>query len=110
MPSPAVWLAAERVGDHVHVQVQTGLQHGQPSFPDWGPGMRNDAGIAGNLIFRADQWQPFIKALAIGGHATGLRVMWKTAPDDRRFLWNGLPDAPSIVGRAEPEPWERNDA
>ena len=59
-------------------------------------------------LARADQWQPFIKALAIGGHATGLRVMWKTAPDDRRFLWNRLPDSPSLVGPAKPQPGGRN--
>lgn len=104
----AVWLQAERLGEHVHVRVVTGKQYGQPQYPDWrGPGMRNDAGDAGKLILRADQWPGFVRALAVGGHATGLRVMWRLTPDDNRYMWNGAPDVPCIVASTERVPWEK---
>ena len=103
----AVWLAAERIGDHVHVTVSTGHQYGQPEMPTYarGAGHANDAGEAGKLILRADQWPSFIRALAVGGAETGLRVIWREATDDGRFLWNGLSCDPCIVGTQEPVPW-----
>lgn len=105
---PAMWLDAERLGDHVHVVVRTGRQYGQeiPNY-DNEEGSHNDAGGAGHLILRVDQWQPLIASLAVGGHETGLRVIWRYMPDDRRYLWNGAPDAPCVVGTTDPVTWDR---
>jgi hypothetical protein len=103
-----VWVDAERLGEHVHVKVSTGFQYGQEDMPTYerGPGHSNDAGGAGTLILRADQWPPFIRALAVGGYATGLRVCWRERTEDRRSLWNGAPDRPCIIGHKEPVEWE----
>lgn len=106
---PSVWIDAERLGEHVHLRVRMGRQFGQDEVPtyDRGRGHINDAGDAGRLILRADQWPGFIKALAVGGHATGLRVIWAEWRDDRRVLWNGAPDRPCFIGGREPTTWER---
>lgn len=71
-----------------------------------GRGRVNIAGLAGDLTFREDEWGPFIRALAKGGHATGLRVLWRCPPEEPRYLWNGVPDNPCVVGTTEPVPWE----
>lgn len=107
----AVWLDAERIEQHVHVKVHTGKQYGQDEIASerpGGAGIRNDAGVAGTLILRLDQWPSFIRALAVGGHATGLRVCWCEHTEDQRNLWNGTPDAPCILGTTEPVEWEPN--
>lgn len=105
-----VWVDAERVEQHVHVRIHTGEQYGQDDMPTYE--RRNDhannAGEAGTLVMRADQWLPFIKALAVGGYTTGLRVCWSEHTDDRRDLWNGSPDHPCVLGETTPVPWERS--
>lgn len=105
-----IWIDAERLGDHVHAKVSTGRQGGQPDMPTYedAPGRFNDVGGAGTLIFREDQWPGFIKALAMGGAQTGLRVLWRHRPDDGRYLWNGLSCDPCIVGTQGPVEWERS--
>jgi hypothetical protein len=104
-----VWIDAERIEQHVHVKIHTGLQYGQVDMPTYERrrNHRNDAGEAGTLILRADQWPSFIRALAIGGHATGLRVCWSEHTDDRRNLWNGSFDRPCVLGSMDPVEWER---
>jgi hypothetical protein len=106
----SIWIDAERLGDHVHAKVSTGVQGGQSDMPTYerGSGHFNNAGGAGTLIFRAEQWPAFIRALAMGGAETGLRVMWRLTPDDGRYLWNGLSCDPCIVGTQEPVEWERS--
>jgi hypothetical protein len=108
----AVWIDAELIGEHVHLKISTGKQYGQDNLPTYErpTGYRNDAGEAGRLILRADQWPSFIKALAVGGHATGLRVLWSEHNVDRRNLWNGTLDAPCLLGQTDPVPWERKEA
>ena len=69
------------------------------------PAHANNAGVAGNLILHADEWQPFITALAIGGYETDLRVVWRCPPDDSRYLWNGAEGYPCIVGTTEAVTW-----
>ena len=107
-----VWVDAERIEQHVHVKIHTGKQYGQEDMPTYErrQNHRNDAGEAGTLILREDQWPSFIQALAVGGHATGLRVCWSEHTDDRRNLWNGTPDRPCVIGTAEPVEWERVNA
>lgn len=105
-----VWLSGELVGDHVHVKVSTGVQHAQDDMPtyDQQRGHHNDAGGAGALILRRDQWFPFVRAMATGGFLTGLRVVWRCRGLDERFLWNGAQDAPCVVGTRTPCPWEHD--
>lgn len=117
----AIWVDAELIGEHIHAKIHTGKQYNQDDVPsyDGGRGYRNDAGEVGTLILREDQWPSFIQALAVGGHATGLRVIWtldrsreslarkegSTQCWDQRYLWNAHADAPAIVGEVEPKPW-----
>jgi hypothetical protein len=103
-----VWLQGERLGDHVHVLVRTGEMFGQANCPTYNHdrGESQDPGIAKEeWIIRAEHWLPFVKALAVGGYATGLRVIWRCPPDELRYLWNGAADAPCIVGTTDPVPW-----
>lgn len=116
MPSPrirTIYVNARRIEEHTHVTVRIGWAYGQPDVPHpigAGRGVRDDAGTCGDLILRAGEWEPFIRALAVGGHATGVRVLWAQNPDDNRSLWNAHPDAPAIVGTTDPVPWERAGA
>lgn len=108
-----IWVDARRFEEHVHVRVHMGWSYGQEDMPDltgYGPGVRDDAGDAGTLILRdyEREWQPWIRVLARGGHATNVRVLWCEHTDDRRSLWNAHADAPAIVGTTEPVPWERD--
>lgn len=105
-----VWVDARRVEGHHHVKVYTGFQYGQSEVPTYETRVdhRNDAGEAGVLVMLAEQWPSFIKTLAVGGHATGLRVCWSDHTDDRRDLWNGAPDRPCLLGSSEPVEWERS--
>jgi hypothetical protein len=105
---PTLWLDAERIGEHTHVRVRMGTAYGQDEKPHYRreeADHANDAGDAGRLIFRPDEWEPYIHALAAGGYATGLRVIWTCPPDDPRKLWNGAPDTPCVVDSLKPVPW-----
>lgn len=107
---PTIWIDTNLVEEHAHLKINTGFQYGQENMPTYERrhNHRNDAGEAGTLILRADQWLPFIQALAAGGYQTGLRVCWSEHTDDRRDLWNGSPDHPCVLGETTPVPWERS--
>lgn len=106
-----LWVDAERIEQHVHLKINMGWQYGQDAMPTYekARNYRNDAGLAGTLIIHDHEWLPWIKALAAGGHATGLRVCWSEHTDDRRNLWNGTPDRPCILGTTDVVEWECAD-
>lgn len=106
-----LWVDAERIEQHVHLKIHMGWQYGQVDKPTYEKRRdhRNDAGMAGTLILHDHEWLPWIKALAAGGHATGLRVCWSEHADDRRNLWNGTADRPCVLGTTEVVEWERVD-
>lgn len=104
-----VWIDARKIEQHVHVKITTGWSYGQPDRPTYERRQdhRNDAGVAGEIILQADQWLPFIRALALGGHDTGLRVCWAEHNEDRRSLWNGCHDRPCLFDTHDPVDWVR---
>jgi hypothetical protein len=102
-----LWLQGERIGEHVHVSVRMGRQYGQDDMPTYEKerGHANNVGDAGNLILHADEWGPFISALAVGGYENDLRVIWRCPPEEPRYLWNGAEGYPCIVGSTDAVDW-----
>lgn len=104
-----MWVDAELIGEHWHVNTYMGWQYGQDEMPTYEKtrDFRNDTYEAGSLILHKHEWMPYIQALAVGGYTTGLRVCWSDHTIDRRDLWNGSSDGPCLLGDSTPVEWVR---